>query len=236
MTNEVLINLPVLARRLAIRRDWFSSRDALLAEARSVERIASKAEYERFGRVLASLSNMISTVETMRLRLSAPFLQAAKTIKAASDSAKAPLEAAREVLRRKLSTYAESERRRRENARRKAWRVRETALDDYKKLEKIACVEFGSRSEVYNPPLPPEPPKKEAPYLKAESVAVRSRLVYEISEPEKLPREMLAPDKAKIAAWLELNRESLREALKADPAYSPMPGLRFKLVAEVVPR
>jgi len=236
MACNLIVRLPAQIRELAIRKSWFEERERLLAEARDIDRIDSKADFERAGSILAAIIRSVSSVDSMRAKLAAPFLQAARTIKDAADAAKAPLEKARDCLRIKLARYAEAERRRRESARLKAYAVREAAEEEYAAAQRCAVEEFRSESVVYNPPLPPEPPKRPAAFLKTASVSVRARLEYAVSDESQLPRELLSPDKARIRAWIDSNRESLRERLKADPSFTPVPGLSLKLSTEVLPR
>ena len=236
MQTNLLVKLPPLVREISIRKNWFEERERLLADAASVRRVGSKAEFERAGAILSALSRSVNTVDAMRTKLATPFLVAAKTIKAAADSAKEPLEKARGVLRAKLSTYADSERKRKEATRLRAFATREAAEEEFRRVQQIALDSFASDTTLFNPPLPPDPQRKPASFPKAESVAVRSKLVFEIGDETKLPRGLLSPDKAKITAWIDINRDSLRERLKAEPGYSPLPGIVFKLVTEVIPR
>ena len=236
MQTNLLVKLPTLVRQISIRKSWFEERDRLVSEAEAIRKISSESDFEKAGAILAALSRSMSIVDSMRAKLAAPFLLAAKTIKAAADSAKAPLETARNALRAKLAAYADSERKRKESARRRAFAARKAAAENFKRLQQIAIEDFASETTLFNPPLPPEPSKAPASFPKAGSVAVRATLKFEIADEGKLPRCLLSPDKAKIASWLELNRDSLRTRLREDPAYSPLPGIAFKLVTEVVPR
>jgi hypothetical protein len=236
MNTNLIVKLPPLIRELAIRRSWFEERDGLLAKASSFNRISSRESFETAGATLSAISRSIEIVDAMRMKLAAPFLQAAKTIKAAADSAKAPLEEARATLRAKLSVYADKERGRKETARLRALAVRESAVEEYGRVQLLSVERFGSQTTLFNPPLPPEPPKRPAPFPKAESVAVRANLRFEIADESQVPREFLSPDKSKIREWLNLNREDLRERLRENPSASPLPGIVFKLETEVVPR
>jgi NTP pyrophosphatase (non-canonical NTP hydrolase) len=67
---------------------------------------------------------------------------------------------------------------------------------------------------------------------------VRKSLIFEITDEEALPRQLLSPDDKKIRRWLEKNKESLEDAVKNSPGWELdiMPGLRLKFSAGIVSR
>jgi len=216
VSSTLAIRLPASPKGVAIKRSWLEERDRLLAQASSLPGVDSMESFERGGEILSAIGSAIDAVEAMRIRISKPFLMAAKAIKTASDAACAPLVEAKASLRTRLARFACEERRR-------AIAYARRAASKRPKCETRSFSPFKTRL---------------APYPKSASVSVVSKLVYEIRDEGLLPRELLSPDKSKIRAWLDANRERLRASLAKSPASgdSLTPGLRLRLSTDVIRR
>jgi len=214
--KELAIRIPAQPRRISIRQSWLEERDRLLKQALSLPAIDTKEGFDRGGEILSAIGSAIDAVESMRVRVSKPFLMAAKAIKAASDAACEPLLEAKASLRAKLASFACDERRK------AALEAKRKARETPKSQRKSFCpIRF-----------------RREPYPKSANVSVVSKLVYEIRDESLLPRELLSPDKTKIRAWLDANRGRLKASLANAQAYEDpsAPGLRLRLSAEIARR
>ncbi|OGV48655.1 MAG: hypothetical protein A2017_04405 [Lentisphaerae bacterium GWF2_44_16] len=237
MATNLLIRLPSVSQEVTIGRDWFVERDKLLAEAGTLKTISDEDSFKRGAGLLSGITKTSNKLEKMRRDFSRPFNDALKTIKKASDSARAPLESVKKELKSRLSFYADEQFHKYEAAQSEFMREQKECSEKQEYFKELARDEFGdSDTELFNPSFVEYDPGSVRPG--AENVAIKSTLSFEIASPGEVPREFLSVDEKKIRLWLNLHRDEIKQKLKDSPecALSVIPGVKIKLETDVVSR
>jgi len=237
MAVNLLIRLPSVSPEVTIGKDWFIERDKLLSEAGTLESISDEDSFKRGADLLSGVTRTSNKLEKMRRAFSRPFNEALKTIKKASDSARAPLENAKGELKAKLSSYADEQFRKYEAVQSEILEERKECAEKQEYFRELARNEFGeTETELFNPSFVDYDPGTAKPC--AENVAVKANISFEIANASEVPREFLSVDEKKIRLWLNLHRDEIRRKLKTSPECSSsfIPGVSVKLETDVVSR
>ena len=237
MAANLLIRLPSVSPEVTIGKDWFIERDELLAEAGTLEHISDENSFKKGAGLLSGITKTSNKLEKMRRDFSKPLNEALKTIKKASDSARAPLESAKKELKSKLSTYADEQFHRYESEQAELQDRKKECAEKEEYFKELAKDEFGdSDTELFNPSFVEYETGAVRPG--AENVAIKSTLSFEVACPAEVPREFLSVDEKKIRLWLNLHSNEIKQKLKESPEYSLslIPGIRLKLETDIVSR
>lgn len=237
MANNLMIRLPELKSEVQISKDWFEERDVLISEASMISAVDNSEDFNLGALILNKITKTSNNLEKMRKALAKPFNDSLRLIKTASDKARQPLEEAKSELKSKLADYA--------NRQALQYDTEEKILEEMKKensqkekfLTELATKEFGcTDTELFNTIEPDIENTVEK--AKASTVAVKTKISFEISDEDKIPREFLSPDETKIRAWINLNRHIIIENIKQDEGYAAdtIPGLKLKMETDITAR
>jgi hypothetical protein len=237
-SKELLIKLPAVKAQVSITADWFATRDALLEEVGKVQAVKTAADFEAAGVLLKRVTGNSNGLETMRTEITAPFLAAQKTIKAASDKAREPLEVAKANLKKMMEAYA-AEQQRLAAIEQKRLEAEAQALAEKEAAERAAAEEeFGpTEQETFQAPVVVAAPQVRVAH--GSTVTVKSKLVFEVFEPSQVPRRFMIVDQHAIRAYMAENEERIRAMLEEkgeDGGMAFVSGVRFSTETKVSAR
>lgn len=237
MSNNLMIRLPELKSEVRISKEWFAERDLLIGEASVISTISNSEDFSLGALLLNKITKASNSLEKMRRTLSKPFNDSLKLIKAASDRARSPLEEVKLELKSKLADYANRQAEQYEKEEKLLETLKEESLQQEKFLTGLAEKEFGcADTELFNSiEMELENTVEKA---KASTVAVKSRISFEIIDEYKVPREFLSVDESKIRTWICMNKVLISQNLKNDSSYSEdaISGLKLKIETDITAR
>lgn len=208
---------------VAVDNDWIKSRDTLLTHSANVQAVANIEENEIASELLRKITKISNALETRRKELCDPLNRAAKEVKSAGDTARAPLENEKARLKSLLADYAEAEYKKRQAERRAAEDAeRQRAAEAAAEIEAAETLGIDTPEvvEVAIPETPAQPLIQSAGGTRT-SVAISWRLIDESAVPEAF--KVFDPRKVN-----EFKR-SLEATIKAaiEKGEQPIPGIEF---------
>ena len=240
--TALAINLPDVQSVVTITSDVLATRDRLLDKIHAVESVTTQAEFETATEAQAGATKFLASVEKQRLAFTRPLDAAKKKVIAAVDAAFAPLEAEKLRVQTLTSRYADEQRR---AAAAEAQRLEAEHNDAIAKqvadneAQAAAMREaFGDDAPEAVPPPVVEPPKPEPVVEQPRSYAtnIRERVVFTVTEPDKVPSDFLMVDEREVRKWGAANEDRIREALKKNPPEQLVPGVTFAIETKTVGR
>jgi hypothetical protein len=237
MANNLMVRFPELKSEVQISKEWFEERDILINEASTISSVNDSDAFNLGALLLNKITKTSNNLEKMRKALSKPFNDSLKLIKNAADKARLPLEETKSELKSKLADYANRQALQYEREEKLIGSLYEENSRKEKSLAELAEKEFGcTDTELFNT-LEPEL-ENTVEKAKASTVAVKTRIGFEITDENKILREFLSPDETKIRAWINLNKHVIIENMKHNSAYavSTIPGVKLNLETDVTAR
>lgn len=139
MSTSLEIVTPAFAlEQIGAHAEALAHRDRLLALARKGTTIASADQAQRAASFLKELASFTRTIETTRNDVKAPILDAGRKIDAVAKNLVTEIEAEAKRIGGLLATFQAEEKRKEEEARRKAWEEQERIRLDAERKEREA--------------------------------------------------------------------------------------------------
>jgi len=216
--NEIII-IEARGDALAKADKWLAKKTTILENAALVTVVDSVERLNASGAVYTEIAKHIKALETERMAITKPLDEVKKQIMDQEKAMRGPLEAEQKRIKglndayaTKLAAEAEAERRR--LAAEELRQANEAAERAAKAREA-----FGEDVAIKEPeqaPLAPPPPEK----VQLSGARTVKRFSFVVTDPNKVPREYLAVDEARIRAHIKN-----AEAMGRDPE---IPGVRFE--------
>jgi hypothetical protein len=236
-----VIQLPKLLPQIEIAPDWISARDQLLEDATGIADVNDDAAFAAAGELLRRLTKTSNAMEAFRKQYAEPYAEAVKIIKGAADTAREPLEKAKNRIQTAMNRYAEQQARLAEEERKRA------EEEQRREVERRLAEQERARSEAEAlgldvPEMPPIEvttetlPARVAP--KADAVRVQQDVTWEVADEERVNRAFLSIDARKVNEWVRANKERVLEAMKDDEASGSrmLEGIVLKVKTKVISR
>lgn len=231
MTTALTIKLPDVTSEITLSATWLEQRDLLVTEASQIKGIENQATYDAAADLLRKVTKSSNELEKIRKDLDKPFRDAAALIKETADKARQPLETVKADLQRVMADYAREQQRRADEERRKLEAAQRQAAEEaaarQQELIDAGIVEDDAPLNV--PDVKPATPIVEAP--KASGISMVERVVYTITDDDKVASMFRTTDERKINAWRDLNADRIKQAIKNNDC-NPVefsPGIMFRL-------
>ena len=214
MPKEITsLTVPQFTKEITISQDWITRRDQLIEKATGVV-VQDNVQFQAACDDLNAITSHSNALEKIRLSIGKPFADMAKKIKALADQARAPLETCKGDLKASINVWAEKERKREMEERKKAEEEAQIESERLLALQEKEADIFGEETVA------------EVPQVQAAPVAVAQRSssaqviqvvkVKSIDE-DKIPRAFCSADPRKVNNYLREHREEIRKALEEDP-------------------
>jgi len=259
--NGQIIKLPAVTSEISLSGEWLAQRDELVKQAGEFGTISNNATMESAGDLLKKITRSSNELESIRLELTRPFNEAAKTIKAAADKAREPLEKSKADLQRTMTAYAVEQQRLADEARRKAEaearRLAEEAAAkqqrEYEEAQKRAEEERAKQQDMIDAGILDQCDAKEIEVAEPEQITIpepvvpvvavptagasniRKVLVWDLTDLEKVSPMFMTFDEKKVNAWVKLNGDRIKAAIEKNDN-KPVefsPGITFRLETKV---
>lgn len=216
--NEVAV---IREPGIVVEASWLAARDEALKNSQLVVSVKSQTDYGRAEVALKVITATSNSAEKRRKLLTDPVNAALKEVKRLADDARQPLEDEKKRLKANMEDWlAEVERQRREAEELRIMaemdRQRQIAEAERAHAEAVAAANpFDDEPEAAPLPEPlpddmfdlPEPTRMMSNHI--------SRWVFEVENPELVPRAFCSPDERKI-----------REHVMAEKSAASIPGVR----------
>jgi len=221
------LTLPEMERQIVISGKWLERRDSLCVNAAAALVVGNDAQFNAATEMLSQVTKHSNAAEAERKRLSKPFSDAARRIKALVDKARKPLEDYKLKIKAATNQYAkeqrERERREREEAERKAREEAEKRVAEQQVEEEL----FGDAKD-------PEPVQVETEAVAHRAVSSTARVVEFVKvgeiDIERIPRAFMVPDMRKIGEYVRAHGDEIKARLRENPDVEVIEGV--KLVIE----
>jgi uncharacterized membrane-anchored protein YhcB (DUF1043 family) len=230
--TDLVVKLPnVTTQVVAIRSNWIIQRNKLYEEAQAVcvKGVNDQSSYSIADGLLAQITKTSNALEKMRKDISDPFSQAAKLIKGAADQAREPLETVKKALQDRMGKFVVEQRKKEEEEKRKA------EDEQRKQIEKQEADHAMAVAVGLAEPDSPFVPQVIAPPVEAvqppvsSATRIQERLVWEVSDPDKVPRELCSIDPVKINAWKTKNEDRIQKMISESESKTVVVhGITFK--------
>lgn len=217
---------------LQASEQWTAKSQSLVGRMRRVEcGVVDQVTYEEAASLQRDISHHLKAMEQHRKKLTQPLLDGQRRIKAVADQASKPLAAALAELKQAMGAYAELQRKREEEERRRLEEEQRASIEQ-QLAERQAAEELGlaDPQDAFTPEVPTAAPM----VMPATSgdVSIVERLVFAITDPDKVERRFLEISEKKINAWIREYRGSLKKRVKAGEGASVLPGLELSIKTE----
>ncbi len=237
-----IIKIPKIPSEITIALDWLAARATAIEEASAFDAIETAEQFDAAGEALRKLTKTSNAMERFRKDTTAPLTEASRTIKKAADTARGPLEDAKDRLQAMLNAYAaeqqrkaEAERRRIEAEQRK--QIEEQLAKQQAEREAAADLGFGEPDEPEPEPVVPAiiPQVDRA---RSDAVRVQEDVDWEIIDEGAVPRAFLSLDTRKVNGYKAQHKDRIMEILKERPdeAAKLVPGIKFSIKTKVMSR
>lgn len=242
MSDKSVIKLPTIPSEVTIAPDWIKARDELVEEVAGFEAIESAGDFDDAGELLRKITKTSNAMERFRKDMTAPLTEASRVVKKAADTAREPLEKAKNMIQQLLNRYAaEQDRRRREEQARIEAEQRKAIEAQIAKQEEDREIadELGLDLSDEPPPIPEVPaiiPQVEA--ARADGVRVQKNVVWEVADEGDIPRAFLILDPRKVNGYMAQHKDEIMKVLEEKPEHegSFVPGLHFRIETKVISR
>lgn len=233
--KRIVIKLPEVRQEIEISPAWIAERDAITAQSASVTAITTQEGFEAASQLLSKVTKISNALEEQRTKLSRPFNEAAKLIKAGADHAREPLEAEKSRLKRLLGAYAEEQRRAQEEERRRIEEEQRRQIEE-QAAQRQAQEELGVADEatVFAPVVStPEPVVVAA---RSSSARVVERVAWSLLDEDKVPRGFMVLDERKVSQHAREQKDMIMRLVKDGQGEQIVPGIKFVIETDVAAR
>lgn len=216
MSKDLIIQLPKFNDQVSITGEWIEKRDEIISRVNLLVKIDSEVSFKEAGEILSEITKHSNTLEKMRQALTAPFLDAQKTIKKKSDDARYVLESEKPKLQLKISQYLEAERKRVEKEKRDAEeKQRQEILAQQAEQDALKEIGLVEKEAEFVPEVKAAPPIVQAPV--SHSIRVQTVVAWEITDEALIPAAFKTFDERKLNAWIRDNKDMVIKQLKDNP-------------------
>lgn len=234
MTTAIIIKLPGVSSEVSLASEWLHDRDLLIQAAGDVQAVDGKESFEIAAEVMRRITKHSNALEAHRKELGKPFREADSIIKKTADKAREALETEKNRLQRLCSVYAQEQARLQDEEQRRIEAQRRADVEKQLAANQ-AAIKAGLLDEedvqIHEQPAP-GPVVVQA---KAAGVAVKSRVVWIITDESQIPEMFKTFDQVKLNGWLKMNEDRVRPAIEDDPEAGAkfVPGIKFAMETKV---
>lgn len=233
--DGIVIRLPEIARSISINAEWTRTATELLQKASAITAVVDKPGADAAGDVLLKIQKHARALEAQRKAITAPLVNAKKTIDDACKVEADKLASEKEKLSALIADWSSAERRRVEEENRRAEQERQEQIE--RELEAKRQAESAPQNLFEAPPETPAvviAPVVQLVAPKVSGVKQTETLTFEVVDPDAVPRVFLVVDERKIREWIAGNKTTLMEKLKANPGMSqPIDGVKITITLNI---
>ena len=226
-TNIVLA--PEVPREMRLSEEWQAQRAAL--ESLATVTVTTAEQNELAGKHLREVTAFLKRAAAMRKLWREPYKKAVDAIDALFREQLGGVEAAKQHLSAESGRYVAEERRKEEQARAEAEAAQRAEIERQVAARQAEIAAFGEVLDAA-PIEPPAPPPGVQAAPRATGTRVVETVVYDVADPNVLPRAFCSFDRAKVREWLKSN--DIRQQVKdAGPDGLVLYGVRFAIETSV---
>lgn len=190
-------------------KKWIVERDALVSEAKSIEKVESDTELDVSGGVQTSIQKHIKVIGKYRLDLTRPLDELKKQIMDQEKELVAPLETEITRIKRLNDAYATKLAQEAEAARQRAIEEQAQRAMDAAKEPEPESNPFGDEVVFEDEPIAPPVFIPAGP--KTSNNRMVTRYEFQVIAPNQVPREYCTVDESKIREYIKLSIRLNRE-------------------------